>query len=288
MGELDYVFKEFKGYAKDLGAYEKISIDELANKYCEATDEGKEYERNVYFCALVLRFWYKIHKLYVDNITLNLTHTDYFDWVTGAIMMACEKGARTWQTNPKLNAQQVINQVLATRFVAAAYYESNLQKNQGRHLECSLDTPLSADDDATLGDIIPDEATPDSSYDNAASWIQDYIDKNKIVEAIILDTIAHKDVYKHSKKVIKEVDADGNPYKYTQHSSAFWPFKLVKELTALDESYIEYFLSTYSVSRKAFEAAFAALAKANNQKKYKMVDATVSDFKKYLSAGYVA
>lgn len=284
MGELDLTFKEFKCYARTLGAYEKISIDELANKYCEATDNGLEYERNVYFCALTLRFWYKIHKLYVENHSLGLDHTDYFNWVTGAIFMACEKGARQWQTNPKLNAQQVINQILATRFVAAAYYESNLQKNQGKFATVSLDDPISADDDTTLGEIVADPRTPaDINEDDAVSGlIQDFIRMNKLIEAIIFDTIAYKDCYKHEKKTVKETDAEGNVKRYTRHSSQFWPFKLVKELNLLEEDYVEYFVSTYGGSQAAIEAAFHALQKANNQKKYKMVDAALADLKGYL------
>lgn len=281
MDNLNLAFKEFREYAKAIGEYEKISINELANKYCEATDSHNEYQRNVYFSALVLRFWYKINKLYTENLSLGIDREDCFGWVTGAIMMACEPDKRVWQKDPKLNAQQVINQTLATRFVAAAYYESNLQKNQGKHMMASLDDPIDSEDGKiTLGDTVPDERyMPDTEGNQAVFIIQDYINKNKIVEAIILDNVANKDVFKHEKHIVKGFDAEGNKTRYTQGSSTFWPFKLVKELGTLDDAYIKYFLQTYSVSKAAFDAAFAVIKKANNQKKYKMVDATIADLK---------
>jgi hypothetical protein len=279
MSTLDLAQKDFKVSASLLGDYNAISINDLADGYCAATDIGDEELRNQYFSALLLRFWYKIPKLCMENQSLGIDQTDVFSWVTGAIIMACDKDARAWQTNPKLNAQQVINQVLATRFVAAAYYDSNLLKNQGRHLECSLDDPLGDEEGSTLGDIIADDKSATPGDDGVWAIIQDYLNKNKVIEAIILDNVAFKDVFKHEKKIVKSVDHEGNPTKHTEYYTAFWPFKLVKELGALDEQYVTYFLNTYSVSRKAFETAFAVLAKANNQKKYKMVDATMTDLR---------
>ena len=282
--ELGLTYKDLRERARTLGAYEEISIDELANRYCELTDSHKEYERDVYFSALVLRFWYKIHKLYVENTVLKLSHTDYFNWVVDAIRMACAKDARKWQTDLTINARQAINQVLSTRFVAAAYYESNLKKNQGRHLETSLDEPLANEEEgATLADIIPDESSSLDNDDSATSWIQEYVNNNKVVEAIILDTIASKDVYKHTKRIIKNIDENGKVIKHTEHNSSFWPFQLVKELNALDDNYANYFLSAYKISPKMFDAAFTTLKNANNQKKYRMVRATQTDFEKYIT-----
>jgi hypothetical protein len=284
MTELYDTYKDLKACAKVLGDYEKLSVNELADKYCELTDNKTDSGlRDAYFSALILRFWYKIYKLFSENVTLNLSYTDYYDWVVGAIVMACSPENRSWQKDPSLNAQQVINKILATRFLAAAYYESNLQKNQGKHLTVSLDATLAGSDDdkdRTLLETIPDDSTDmKASNDNVAVVVQHYINSNKIIEAIIFDTIAYKDTYKHDKRVVKTTDAEGNPTKYTQHTSEFWPFKVVKELCALTDSYEKYFLSTYSASQKSFEAAFNTLKKANNQKKYKMLDAALADLK---------
>ena len=281
MGELEDTLKSFKLCAKQINDYDKLTVNELAEGYCNATDLGEEELRDSYFSALVLRFWYKINKLYSENLTLNLDKTDYFDWISGAILMACDKDARVWRTNKSLNAQQVINQVLSTRFVAAAYYDSNLQKNQGKLNTTSLDDYIGDENDGiTVGDMVADDTNPHAESDVIAI-VQDFINQNKIVEAIIFDNIAFKDCYKHEQKVVRTNNSVGEKVKYTQHSSSFWPFKLVKELNSLDMNYLNYFISTYSVSRPILNAGFSAITKANNQKKYKMINAALKELQSY-------
>lgn len=281
MSELEDVLKSFKLCAKQIDNYEKLTVNELADGYCDATDNGQEDLRDAYYSALVLRFWYKINKLYSENLTLNLDKTDYFDWISNAILMACDKDARAWRTNKSLNAQQVINQVLSTRFVAAAYYDSNLQKNQGKLNTMSLDDYVGDEGDGiTVGDMVADDTDPHAE-DEAISVIQNFIDANKIVEAIIFDNIAFKDCYKHEQKVIREKNSAGENIKYTKHISSFWPFKLVKELNTLDIEYGRYFINTYSVSPTIFKAGIEAIQKANNQKKYKMIGAALEELKSY-------
>lgn len=281
MSELEDVLKSFKLCAKQIDNYEKLTVNELADGYCDATDNGQEDLRDAYYSALVLRFWYKINKLYSENLTLNLDKTDYFDWISNAILMACDKDARAWRTNKSLNAQQVINQVLSTRFVAAAYYDSNLQKNQGKLNTMSLDDYVGDEGDGiTVGDMVADDTDPHAE-DEAISVIQNFIDANKIVEAIIFDNIAFKDCYKHEQKVIREKNSAGENVKYTKHISSFWPFKLVKELNTLDIEYGRYFINTYSVSPTIFKAGIEAIQKANNQKKYKMIGAALKELKSY-------
>ena len=283
MSELEDALKSFKLCAKQIDNYEKLTVNELADGYCDATDNGQEDLRDAYYSALVLRFWYKINKLYSENLTLNLDKTDYFDWISNAILMACDKDARAWRTNKSLNAQQVINQVLSTRFVAAAYYDSNLQKNQGKLNTMSLDDYVGDEGDGiTVGDMVADDTNPHAE-DEAISVIQNFIDANKIVEAIIFDNIAFKDCYKHEQKVIREKNSAGENIKYTKHISSFWPFKLVKELNTLDIEYGRYFISTYSVSPTIFKAGIEAIQKANNQKKYKMIGAALKELESYVT-----
>jgi NADH:ubiquinone oxidoreductase subunit len=288
MNELEEVYRDLKASAKMLGTpYEKVSIDELANKYCEATDNQDDYTRDIYFSALILRFWFKISKMYAENRTLQLSYTDYFDWLTGAIIQACAPDARAWQKDSKLSAQQVINQILATRFVAQAYYESNLLKNKGKLSTCSLDEELDDESGLTIGDRVADDegyAAPEDTDDKVRCLIQDFIYENKLLEAIIFDNIAYKDCYKHEKKVIRTTNLDGEKVSYTRHMSTFWPYKLVKELRELDAEYATYFMNEYHVSTKAFEAAFNTLQKANSQKKYKIVENALADLKKYVAA----
>lgn len=65
---MNEIRQEFKFYASFLDKpYEEYSIDELANKYCEAIDLKDEDLKNIYLAALTLRFWYVINKLNMRN-----------------------------------------------------------------------------------------------------------------------------------------------------------------------------------------------------------------------------
>ena len=161
-----------------------------------------------------------------------------------------------------------------------AYYESNLLKNKGAHVTCSLDEPIGNQDDDkghTIGDFIADEANEIEKEGDVTGFIQSLLDKDKVVEAIIFDNIADpdKDVFKYKKKTIKTTNADGEKVKYTKRTSELWEFKLMKELNELDGNYKNYFLAKYKVSIGAVNAALDVIARANNQKKYRMLRAAI-------------
>lgn len=281
MASLDLALKDFKTMASRIKDQESLTITELADGYCEAIDGNKSDLANEYFSALVVRFWGKIQKAYTKNkAALKVSKEDCYDWVISSIMMACDKSARIWQKNTNINAQQAINQVFSTRFEKMAYYESNLLKNKGAHVTCSLDEPIGNQDDDkghTIGDLIADETNEIEKEGDVTGFIQSLLDKDKVVEAIIFDNIADpdKDVFKYKKKTIKTTNADGEKVKYTKRTSEFWEFKLMKELNELDGNYKNYFLAKYKVSTGAVNAALDVIARANNQKKYRMLRAAI-------------
>lgn len=281
------LLREYKEYASLCKDYETLSITELADKYCEAMDIDDEYNKNIYFSTLILRFWYKIFKIHSKTRSLETELQDCCDWIASAILMACSIDNRAWQTNKKLNAQQVINQIIQSRFVAAAYYESNLLKNAGKRNRSSLDLTIDNEGRQTsLCDLLTDEKSieADSAF-YVKDILQDYIANDKIIEAIIVETIANNDVFKHEKHYVHEEDYDGNQKVYLQSFSTFKPSKVVQELNALDNTFAKRFLNTYKPSEKLFSAAFDFLVKATNQKKYSLIDATLKtlrlDFNKY-------
>lgn len=249
-------------------------ITQLANKLCVAMDAQDSDSINIYSSALLLKFWDYVFKIYNKTKTAGKTYEDAIDILWSCIHTACEKKYRAWQTNPALNAQQCISQTIATRGIAAVMYESNLKKNEGFINVTSLDAELDSESGLTLGDTIEDES---AAVDNgtARDIIQACIQDNHIVEAIIMDTMATKDVFKHESHIKKQIDAEtGEEYRYTQSSSTFWPYKLVQELNDLGEEYVKYFLSTYDIPADKFKLAFESLSKANNQKKYKFISRT--------------
>jgi hypothetical protein len=274
--------KAFTRYARQLPMpYEEYTIDELANAYCDAVDTCNEVLKNVYSSALILRFWYKIDKLYRENtVAPSLTRIDFFDWVYDGIEYACKY--RGWKDPSKnLNAQQCINKCINT-IKLQRYYDLRLDKNKTVNFCVSMDTPVCGDGEdhvKTLADMIESTELVDDTTIEMESLVQGYIDRNKIIEAILIDNIVNNDVQKHFKKVIKTVDSEGNPYKYTEHSSEFWPYRLVQIVSKLPDTYKKSFLKRYDIAEDKLTAVLDVIDRAPNQKLYRYLRNTIAELK---------
>jgi uncharacterized protein YktA (UPF0223 family) len=273
-------------YARKLSQpYESYTIDELADAYCDATDRGDEMLKNIYISALILRFWHKIDKMYKNNtVAPCLEYEDFFWWLYEAIEYACKPKYRGWRDETKgLNAQQCINQCINT-IKLQKYYDLRLDKNKTVNYCISMDTPVSGSDsddaEKTLGDMLEDEdSTIDISTNAVISIVQSYINNNKIIEAILLDNIAFNDVQKHYKKVIKATNAEGDTYRYTEHSSEFWPYKLVQTVSKLPATYKKDFMKRYNISEEKLTTVLDVIGNTTNQKIYKYLSRTLADLK---------
>lgn len=262
--------------------YEKYSIDELANAYCDAVDNNDETLKDIYISALILRFWYTIDKMYRSNtVAPSLEYEDFFWWLYEAIEYACKY--RGWRDPTKnLNAQQCINKCIDT-IKLQKYYDLRLDKRKVVNHSCSLETPVGGDsggDSKTIGDLLEsEEYTDDHSTDDAVLLVQSYINRNKIIEAILIDNIAFNDVQRFSKKVVKTKNSKGEDVKYVEHSSEFWPYRLVQIVSKLPASYKAYFMKRYTISSEKLDAVLEAINKANNQKLYKFLYRTLAELK---------
>jgi hypothetical protein len=262
--------------------YESYTIDELADAYCEAVDTNNATLKDTYISALILRFWYVIDKMYKNNtVAPCLEYEDFFWWLYEAIEYACKY--RGWRDPTKnLNAGQCINKCIDT-IKLQKYYDLRLDKKKAVNHCTSMDAPLCGDgDDAekTLADMLEDE-TPDydSSAENVIMLVQSYINSNKIIEAILIDNIAFNDVQKHSKRTIKTKTADGETYRYTEHSSEFWPYKLVQIVSKLPATYKRTFMKRYNIAEEKLTTVLDALGRVNNQKLYKYLKSTLSELR---------
>ena len=284
---LTIAFNEFKVWAKILKEEDGIDyeakgrevIQVMADAYCYAKDTDNERNKNKYIAGLMLRFWYAISKLKARSPIQGLDYMDFMGWLYESIEYACKY--RKWQ-NPanKVNAQQCINQCIETIRVQK-YYDLNLQKNKANINTYSLEAEMDSDGKTTLLDTLVDEdsayrATITEETESVHYLIQSYVNKKKLVEAIILDTIAFNDTQKTTKKLIKAVNSEGESYKYTEYSSEFWPFRCVQILSNLPENYSEYFHRSYSVPKAELDAAIASIRAANNQKLYRFLSKTLS------------
>lgn len=268
--------------------YESYKIDELANGYLKATEDQNECDRDAYYSALVLRFWYRIDRLYNENRSILPDHAAAFDWLVDGINLALYyKG---W-LNPKkhLNAQQCIQQSIAT-IRLRRYYDANLPKNRIHNgMNCmSLDAKMNDDNEDSWVDALADPDDQSTKIDaelETNGLIQSCIDDKKIVQAIILDTIAYNDCEKPIKKTHKFVDEEtGETYRVIKVRQEFWPRRLIQLLKALPENYADYFSNKYLIKSEELNAALESVRKSNSQKLYQFVDSTLDDLKGTMEA----
>ena len=291
-------FNNFMKYAKLLKAETGIQYDakpyketikKMLDGYCKAMDEGDEHMKSLYISGLMVRHWDKVKNLIAKCPNIGLDEEDFVGWLYEAIMLACEY--RKWQKDPNINAQQCINQCIETIRVRH-YYEFNLDKHRANYNAVSLSNPVGDEGDnglqKTLEYTISDESSDDEvkmtdGSSNARGIVQSFINKKKLVEAIILDVIAFGDTNKTTKQTKKGVDEEGNTYKYASYKHEFWAFKCVQLLMNLPEDYVDYFFSNYDVVPEQFNAALEALRRANSTKLYKELRQTLNHARANLS-----
>ena len=271
---LNSIRRDCIAYAKKLGDYESLDTTYLADKYCEMKDTN-DYRQSYYISALILRFWHVIYKLFEKSPNLGLEIEDFYIWLYEAIEYACKY--RKWQDPAEhVSAQACINQCINT-IRKQKYYNYNLDKNRANIGATSLDNTFSDDEAAgTILDTLVDEKDlAQREYAEgesvALSYVQSYIDNNKLMEAIILDTIAFNDVERQVKETIKV--EQGTFKKRTIVKTEFWPHKAIQVLGNLPDDFESYFTAKYDVNQNALSAALGQIRSAannhNNQKLYK-------------------
>lgn len=266
----------FKDFINDLKAAahqlpkprEKYTLDELADEYCLALDAGNTLLREAYFAAMLLNYQAYIVKLYKDHhAALKMELEDFISWVSGSIMMACDPSNRKWQKDTNIHAGTVIVQILKTRFQAAAYYESNLAKNRVNFATVSLDAPTNDDADGTIVDMLESNIeTPAGQLDGAYCLIQELLDQNKIIEAIIAETIAYNDCYRINKEIVDDTDLAGNAIKRKKYSQEFWAYRAVQILSNLPENYEKYFCTKFNAPQVKVRAGLNKIQSSSNTK----------------------
>jgi len=252
----------------------------IMDRLCECIDRNDWKTADYYVAGAMLRLWSLIPKLKMKSPLYGSTADEYATLLYDGIMYACKY--RGWQDPDKhLTAFQCVYRCVETVRLQWQY-DANLDKHKANYNNMSLEDPINNEDGTSFGDTIEDTVHSDPSApipgDEAREIIQSYVDKKKLVEAIILDTITFND--EESEKVIKEKKVvrndDGTEKKVVTKTREFWEFKCVKLLKALPADYAAYFLQNYKVDETSFAAALEAVRSANNQKLYRYLRKTLS------------
>lgn len=280
------VRKMYIPYAKQLGDYEKIPFNTIADKLCEAVDNNKEPEKTQYFAVVMLKFLPYLINYYMKWNGV-YSFEEVYDKGVDAVFYQLQPKYRSWQKGSAFykghGAQQAFIQTLMHR-LAELPYESNLDIHKANFNTESVDAPIGDDDDGcTFGDLLPADDTDIASIeDGARSMAQMYIDKGRPVDAIILDTIAYNDTMKHQKKTIRKTGENGEKIRYQEVYSEHWDYAVIRILSNLPENYAQYFSGKYKISEEACEAAVQAIRTATNSKLYRYLRKTKETAKEFV------
>lgn len=271
----------------------------LANGYRQAVAEGKERLKNSYIAALLLRHWKDISKLYQKCKTCDRKNTIY-DFTT-IIYERIEYALKyhRWTDKPNLNAQQCINQAIATEVQNQMYF-SNLHKNKANAVanSISLDDTIAVDAgdrQTALVDTIADFNDKTASA-KVNDLIQYLIDNNKIIEAITVDGIANSQTAKITSEIkLKDKiveDENGKPVyttegtikteqvKQKEYFIEICRRKKAEFLMNLPLDYATNFQKRFKINESILLQVINEIATAKSSKIYKYVDGTTAYLQK--------
>ena len=199
----------------------EYDIDILANAYVKAIDERDESKKDMYFSALILRYWHMI--FYFKNCSPNVDMDEIFSWISDGIQKAAKY--RSWLKDPKLighrkSAEKCINQTI-TSMRAQFYTLSNAVKRKQEFLDdykVFLDSLEEREAETYLG-------VEENLYPVDVNIVQSLLKDNKLLDGVIVDLIMNGDCVSKKLSVTK----------------------LIKELTSLNGAYFDYFKNKYEV-----------------------------------------
>lgn len=193
---LSEIKKSYITLANNIPNWKTLNKNELANLYLKY--ENVEPERSYYFSALMCRYWKNVLMLYNTSKSTKQELSDFTNWLAEALFTAFKYRKWTDPSNKLYNdphaPDKVINRcIYSTRM--RYYYHFNMDKRRLNFQTDSIERQLSSfGNQATVYSFlgVEDESASDKV---CKEIILHYIDKNKILNAIVVDLICFNDTY---------------------------------------------------------------------------------------------
>lgn len=268
---------------KELGRkvldYKYVPCEDLATPLYNALHSTHDqHVIDLYGSTLVCRYLYYLKGLMTKSPGLFSTPEEYISAIIyGGIMYAMKYGA--WlDPDKKITADQAIKRCIETVRLQH-HYESNLDKHKANYNTLNLDD-TNEDGSTSFAEQLVDENHGDPAEsvmnDAARSIIQSYIDRDKLMEAVILDVMAFNDSDREVRKTTTVTLDDGTSKKVTEKSREFGQFKCVKLLHNLPENYEQYFVRNYAVQPTRLNVVVQKMRSVPNHQLYRYLRKTIS------------
>ena len=229
--------------------WKDLDVNTLCNLYIE--HENNESERDGYFSAIMLKKWGYIGRHYTNSKASGFSIEQCYDMVCDAVLYILKM--RKWlDPNNKLYGDKSGPDKCLNRCIFSArqrdYYLSNRDKRKINFGNVSLDTIIENVGDHS--EILEDEDF--SSEEDlqqsifSKSLVVQMFNKNKIIEALILDNILNDDCFVTKVKT-EEMIIDDEVEEYKTYQNNFKLGKLVNNLYNYDADIIREICYTYSI-----------------------------------------
>jgi hypothetical protein len=288
------MYESYFSTASCLGDFQSMSKTELANGYCDA-DESKDFiKRDQYYAALMLRYWYKIYDFYQDSHSAQLELEEFSSWVSESLDIGLKY--RRWRDPSNLLSKdpngpdKVFNRsFLTTRKRWYTYF--NKDKRKLNYLTTDSIESWSSinfdDSPSEVGEIADKIFYESGNYSTiqiespSQSVVKHYLKQGKILEAFIVDSIAHQDTFntKSVKRGKNIIDSNGQKVSVKITKTEFSNRKVVKHLNDLNNVYLKYFHEVYGVDKEKLNAVANQVNKISNTKLYNYIEKTLLELR---------
>ncbi len=259
------MYNVFYVNASRLGDFQSMSKTELANGYCDADDANDSVKREQYYSALMLRYWFKVYDFDKKSEFARLELEDFVSWLSESLDIGLKY--RRWRdpSNPLSKDPNAPDKVFNRCFFSTRrrwYAHFNKNKRKINYMADSIDRAVDTFDDAA--DIVIQNTEDIGVQDAGVSVVESFLRSGKIVQALIIDAIAHQDTFN---------------YNVTKSDYRFSPSKVIKHLNTIDSGYINYFNSTYGVDKEELARIASKLSKSSKKELKSYIERTFKNIK---------
>lgn len=268
----------YKKEAALIGDYNNMSVTYLANKYCdeeEAVDDidgTHEHLRSCYLAALMVKYWSKVIKWKtVEAASLNYPDEEYATMLYKALWVAFyyRQWRYEWKADVKNgkfiswkldeNGDKIYNPYYWKRDGTAVdkiikrccisirgkeYQAMNKNVRKANVLLYSLDVQKEELGDSAMADA---GAFTEESIGGIPDLINLYLSRNKLVEALVVDSIITENPFKLKKEKRDCMIAEGDVRKANVQIPVFDSRALADYLNSIDTNSLKAFCSRYKI-----------------------------------------
>jgi hypothetical protein len=185
--------------------WQNIDVNTLCNLYIQ--NENDKIKKDAYFAAIMLKKWGYIGRHYINSRSSGFSIEECYDMVVDALLYILK--ARKWldRSNKLYRDKNAPDKCLNRAIYSSRqlyYYLSNRDKRKGNYAKISLDkaAEIVSDHLEIVGTVCDEPISSDNISHTVflRSIVIDKLEKNKLIEALILDNILNDDCFVYSKK----------------------------------------------------------------------------------------